>query len=141
MRPQQGLNRALGHRVFPEPIVPPVWRNDDRHAVMQRRQQRVRVRSDDGEGFDAFIFRQSPFIPQSGQLCAARACSRVCTVKAPHLAALMTKAFFRKCQNQMKEGRAAEAGGTFCESRNQISGIDSSARRARRCPLLGVKRT
>jgi hypothetical protein len=38
----------------------------------------------------------------------------------------MAKAFFRKCQNRMKEGRAAEAGGTFCESRNQISGIDSS---------------
>jgi len=30
----------------------------------------------------------------------------------------------------MKEGRAAEAGGTFCESGNQISGIDSSARDA-----------
>src|SRR5215472_13476226 len=66
----------------------------------------------------------------AGRLCAARACSRVCTVKAPHLAALMTKAFFRKCQNRMKEGRAAEAGGTFCESGNQISGIDSSARDA-----------
>jgi hypothetical protein len=83
---------------------------------MQRRQQRVRVRGDDGEGFDAFIFRQSPFIPQSGQLCAARACSRVCTVKAPYLPALMTKAFFRKCQNQMKEGRAAEAGGPFAKA-------------------------
>jgi hypothetical protein len=75
---------------------------------MQRRQQRVRVRCDDGEGFDAFIFRRSPFMPQSGQLCAAQVCSKVCTVKAPYLAALIAKAFFRKCQNQMKEGRAAE---------------------------------
>src|SRR5262249_49317795 len=30
---------------------------------------------------------------------------------------------------------------TYCASRNQLSGIDSSARRARRCPLWGVKRT
>ena len=28
----------------------------------------------------------------------------VYTVKAPYLAALMTKAFFRKCQNQMRPG-------------------------------------
>src|SRR6516164_11331130 len=30
--------------------------------------------------------------------CADQASPRACTVKAPHIAALTTKAFFRKCQ-------------------------------------------
>jgi hypothetical protein len=30
--------------------------------------------------------------------CAEQASSRACTVKRPHIAALTTKAFFRKCQ-------------------------------------------
>jgi hypothetical protein len=61
-------------------------------------------------GSGSGLHGSNPDLPMSALECADQAIPRACTVKAPHIASLTTKAFFGKCQMSF---RAEQTGANF----------------------------